>query len=72
MRLTRFGVQDGAVIGEYILTFDDSRVARRHASIRSTTVPAGPTIPATGSFIVNVAGGPMEIDHRRAGDSRTA
>ena len=53
--------QGGAVIGEYTLTFDDSRTSGGTLlSVADTT--GGAYDPATGSFIVNVAGGPMEID----------
>lgn len=51
----------GVTIGEYTLTFDDSRTAGgRLQSV--VDVSGGPYDPATGSFIVNVAGGPMEIN----------
>ncbi len=50
----------GTIIGEYSLTFDDGRTAGGTlASV--TTVSGGGYDPATGSVIVNVAGGPMEI-----------
>lgn len=59
MQLTD-SAQDGAVIGEYVITFDDSQTAGGTlASV--TTVSGGAYDPTTGSFIVNVAGGPMEI-----------
>ncbi len=51
------------VIGEYILTFDDSRASG--GTLLSVTQPTGgagdPYVPATGSFSVDVAGGPLEI-----------
>ncbi len=52
-----------AVIGEYILTFDDSRASG--GTLLSVTQPVGgagdPYVPGTGSFNVDVAGGPLEI-----------
>lgn len=52
--------QAGAVIGEYVVTFDNSRTAG--GTIASvTTVSGGAYDPVTGAFSVNVAGGPMEI-----------
>ncbi len=57
----------GAVIGEYTLTFTDSRTAGgRLASV--TAVSGGAYDPAAGTFVVNVAGGPMEIDVGQLGD----
>ncbi len=51
----------GAVVGEYTLTFDDSRTGGGTlASVADTT--GGAYDATTGSVIVNVAGGPMEID----------
>ncbi|MEO0750628.1 MAG: flagellar hook-basal body complex protein, partial [Pseudomonadota bacterium] len=53
--------QTGVTIGEYNLVFDDGRTSGgRLASV--TDVSGGPYDPATGSFIVNVEGGPMEIN----------
>ena len=53
--------QPGVTIGEYTLQFEDSRTAGgRLQSV--TDVSGGPYDPVTGSFIVNVAGGPMEIE----------
>lgn len=58
----------GTVIGEYILTFDDSRTTG--GSLLSVeTVGGGAYDPATGGFIVNVAGGPMEINIGFPGDA---
>ncbi len=54
-------VDPSVVIGEYVLTFEDSRTAGGTlASV--TTVIGGAYDAATGSLIVDVAGGPMEID----------
>ena len=54
-------VDPGVTIGEYTLTFDDSRTAGGTlASV--TTVSGGAYDPATGSLIVSVDGGPIEID----------
>ncbi len=53
--------QGGATIGEYTLTFDDSRTSGG-TLLSVATVSGGAYDPATGSFIVNVDGGPMEIN----------
>ncbi len=58
----------GAVIGEYTLTFTDSRTAGGTlASV--TAVTGGAYDPANGSVVVNVAGGPMEINIGQIGDA---
>ena len=60
------GAQAGAVIGEYTLTFDDSRASGGTLlSVADTT--GGAYDPVSGSVIVNVGGGPMEIDIGRVG-----
>jgi len=53
--------QGNAIIGEYTLVFDDSRTA--NGTLASVTVGAtgAPYDPATGSFTVDVAGGPIQI-----------
>ena len=53
--------QGGATIGEYTLTFDDSR-ASGGTLLGVATVSGGAYDPVTGSFIVSVDGGPMEIN----------
>lgn len=58
----------GVVIGEYTLDFDDGRAAGGTLNA-VTTVTGGAYDPASGSFIVNVAGGPMEISIGRIGAS---
>ncbi len=58
----------GAVIGEYTMTFNDSRTAG--GSLASVTaVSGGAYDAATGSVIVNVDGGPMEINLGMIGES---
>ena len=58
----------GTVIGEYTLTFDDSRaLGGTLASV--TTVSGGAYDVTTGTMIVNVAGGPIEIDIGNIGES---
>ena len=58
----------GAVIGEYTLSFNDSRTSGGTlASVVTTS--GGAYDPATGSIIVNVAGGPVEIGIGQLGDS---
>lgn len=60
------GAQGGAVIGEYTLTFDDARASGGTLlSVSDTT--GGAYDPVTGTVIVNVDGGPMEIDIGRIG-----
>jgi len=52
--------QGGAVIGDYTLTFDDTRGAGGTLlSVADNT--GGAYDPATGSFTVNVAGGPIVV-----------
>ncbi|WP_299607839.1 flagellar hook protein FlgE [uncultured Tateyamaria sp.] len=59
---------DGAVIGEYVLTFDDSRAAGGTlASVVTTT--GGAYDPATGSIVINAEGGPLEINIGQLGNS---
>lgn len=58
----------GATVGEYTLTFDDSRTGGGTlASV--ATVTGGTYDIASGSLIVSVAGGPMEIDIGEIGAS---
>jgi len=58
----------GAVIGEYTLTFTDSRTAG--GSLASVaTVSGGAYDATTGSVIVSVAGGPIEISLGEIGSS---
>ena len=60
--------QAGAVIGEYTLTFDDSR-ASGGTLLNVATVSGGAYDPVTGSLIVNVDGGPMEVNIGQLGAS---
>ena len=65
MRDTALG---SAIVGEYTLDFDDSRaLGGTLASV--TTVSGGTYDPITGSMIVTVAGGPIEIDIGNIGES---
>ncbi|GAA6208934.1 flagellar hook protein FlgE [Cognatishimia sp. WU-CL00825] len=58
----------GVTIGEYTLTFDDGRASGGTlASV--TTVTGGTYDAATGSLIVSVAGGPMEVNIGEIGAS---
>ncbi|MCZ4352847.1 flagellar hook-basal body complex protein [Roseovarius aestuarii] len=61
--------QGGAVIGEYTLTFDDSRASGGTLMNVATGGVGGIYDAATGSVIINVAGGPMEINIGRLGTS---
>ncbi|MEL6464856.1 MAG: flagellar hook-basal body complex protein [Pseudomonadota bacterium] len=59
---------DGAVVGEYVLTFDDSRTAG--GTLASVATTSGGTYdPATGSIIVMADGGPLEINIGQVGES---
>lgn len=59
----------GAVIGEYTLVFNDDRTSGGTlASI--TTVSGGAYDPATGSVVVGVAGGPIELSIGRLNDPK--
>ncbi|MEI4232670.1 flagellar hook protein FlgE [Roseovarius sp. D22-M7] len=60
-----------SVIGEYQLEFDDSRTSGGTLTTVGQAVGAagGPYDPATGRLIVNVDGGPMEIDIGLPGES---
>lgn len=53
--------QPGVTIGEYTLQFDDAR-ATGGTLLNVTTVSGGAYNATTGSAIVNVAGGPMEVN----------
>jgi flagellar hook protein FlgE len=59
---------DPAQIGEYVLTFDDSR-GSGGTLLGVTDVTGGPYDPATGKLVVDVAGGPMELDIGKIGES---
>jgi len=60
--------QPGVVIGEYTLTFEDSRTSGGTlASV--TTVSGGAYDPASGQIIVNVGSGPLEIDIGELGEA---
>jgi flagellar hook protein FlgE len=64
----RDSAQGGTVIGEYELTFDDSRA--NAGTLASVTVIAGGAYdPATGALDLAVAGGPMQINIGRLGDT---
>jgi len=58
----------GTIIGEYTLQFDDSRTLGGTLSAVNT-VSGGAYDPATGSMIVNVAGGPIEINIGNIGEA---
>ena len=58
----------GAVIGEYVMQFDDTRGAGGTLSSVSATT-GGPYDPATGFVAINVAGGPMDLGIGLPGES---
>lgn len=60
--------QNDAVIGEYLLNFDDSRTSGG-TLLSVGTLSGGAYDPATGTMIVNVAGGPLELNLGRTGSS---
>lgn len=64
----RDSAQGGAVIGEYQLTFDDSRT-NGGTLTNVTAVSGGAYNPATGALSLNVAGGPMSIEIGKLGDT---
>lgn len=65
--ILRDTAQGGAVIGEYVLAFDDGRDAGGTlASV--TSVLGGAYDDTTGALIVDVAGGPLEINIGQPGD----
>ena len=58
----------GQIIGEYTMTFEDSRTSGGTlASV--TTVSGGSYDPTQGTLIVNVGSGPLEIDIGKLGES---
>lgn len=57
-----------AVIGEYTLSFDDSRTSGG-TLLSVTTISGGAYDPVSGTMIVNVAGGPLEVNIGRTGSS---
>ena len=59
---------DGAVVGEYVLTFDDSR-GTAGALATVTDVSGGAYDPATGNVVINTEGGPMELNIGTLGNS---
>ena len=58
----------GTIIGEYVMTFTDNRTAGGTLASVTTNV-GGPYDPATGGLIINVAGGPIEIDIGLVGEN---
>jgi flagellar hook protein FlgE len=59
----------GTAVGEYVMTFDDSRDSGGNlASV--TTVSGGAYDPLTGSVIINVEGGPIEVGIGALGSSQ--
>ncbi len=57
-----------AIVGEYQLEFDDSRTSGG-TLLSVNTVSGGNYDPATGAMIVNVDGGPIELNIGRVGSS---
>lgn len=59
---------DDAVVGEYELEFEDDRTSG--GTLQAVTTTSGGTYdPATGKIILQVAGGPMEFEIGKLGDS---
>jgi flagellar hook protein FlgE len=63
----RDSAQGGAVIGEYTLTFDDSR-GQGGTLLSVTAVSGGAYDPVNGTLALSVAGGPMTVTIGRLGD----
>lgn len=59
---------DGAVVGEYGLEFEDDR-SSGGTLLNVTTASGGTYDPTSGKIILEVAGGPMEIEIGKLGDS---
>ncbi len=57
----RDSASGGAIIGDYTMTFDDGRTTGGLLNAVVSNPPGGAYDPLTGSAILNVAGGPMEI-----------
>ncbi|ARE83209.1 flagellar hook protein FlgE, putative [Roseovarius sp. TM1035] len=60
--------QGNALIGEYVLTFDDARETGG-TLLNVQSVTGGTYDPTSGAIIVDVAGGPIEINIGRPGTS---
>ena len=58
----------GQIIGEYTMTFEDSRTSGGTLA-NVTTVSGGSYDPTQGTLIVNVGSGPLEIDIGKLGES---
>ncbi|WP_206019300.1 flagellar hook protein FlgE [Roseovarius spongiae] len=65
----RDSASGNAVIGEYTLTFDDARASGGTLLGVATGGTGGTYDPASGTVIVSVAGGPMEVNIGRLGAS---
>ena len=63
----RDSAQGGAVIGQYTLTFDDTR-ANGGTLSSVTTLTGGPYDPVTGTLNLTVAGGPLSATIGKLGD----
>lgn len=63
----RDSAQGGALVGEYVLTFDDSRTLGGTLSSVSVT-SGGAYDAATGTLALNVGGGPLEVKIGSLGD----
>lgn len=57
----------GTVVGEYVLEFTDNRTAGGTLAAVSTT-SGGTYDPTTGTIIINVEGGPIEVDIGQIGE----
>ncbi len=65
----RDSVDPAVIIGEYTLEFADDRTAGGTLLSVTSGTAGGPYDPATGTLIVDVAGGPIEINIGNIGDS---
>lgn len=64
----RDSAQSGALIGEYQLTFDDTR-ANGGTLLSVTTLSGGAYDPLTGTLALTVGGGPLSVTLGKVGDS---
>jgi flagellar hook protein FlgE len=60
--------QPNTIIGEYSMTFEDSRATGGTLN-NVSTISGGPYDPLNGTLIVDVGSGPMEIDIGKLGES---
>ncbi len=65
--ILRDSASDDAIIGEYVLTFDETRENGGYIT-SVTTISGGAYDPESGTLIVDVEGGPIEVDIGAVGE----